>query len=268
MRPGPTDSPPPIPERLGRTRKRDGTHAIPSAGGDARARQIFENDLGIGQIPPTFSTARLHSKSTSASSEVPPQARVVRRFIGLPVLVCFLDIDVRVREEPLCSFCIRADVEPSFVNEKDIWVDIRLQSAFRHAYSAKAAISGGVFRRIFVEGSFIRCGGEIIDCRPVSAGEFRVTFDRAIFFDVRHRIVTLQNDAALIDVYLWFGGGFLPCRRSRLSEEVMITRDCCLWTAEILQIFRLNLVRRTHSAGEGDERRKQPGTVKSFHKLI
>src|SRR6516165_5647340 len=90
MRPGPTDSPPPIPERLGRTRKRDGTHAIPSAGGDARARQIFENDLGIGQIPPTFSTARLHSKSTSASSEVPPQARVVRRFIGLPVLVCFL----------------------------------------------------------------------------------------------------------------------------------------------------------------------------------
>jgi hypothetical protein len=48
----------------------------------------------------------------------------------------------------------------------------------------------------------------------------------------------------------------------------MITRDCCLGNAEILRIFSLNNIRRADSAGDGDERRKQRGTLKSFHKLI
>jgi len=163
-----------------------------------------------------------------SAPEVPPESGVRRRFIGLPVLICFLDIDVRVQEEPLCSFCTGADVEPSFVNEKDIRVDSTLQFASRHAYSAKAPILGGVFRRIFVEGSFIRRRGKIIGCGSVGAREFRVTFHRAILCHISHRIVTVQNDAALIDIYFWFGGGFLRSRRGCLCEEVMITRDCCL----------------------------------------
>jgi len=203
-----------------------------------------------------------------SAPEVPPESGVRRRFIGLPVFICFLDIDVRVQEEPLCSFCTGADVEPSFVNEKDIRVDSTLQFASRHAYSAKAPILGGVFRRIFVEGSFIRRRGKIIGCGSVGAREFRVTFHRAIFLDVCHRIVTLQDDAALIDVYFWFGGGFLLSRRSCLRKEVIISRDCCLRNAEILRIFSLNDMRRSDSAGYSDERRKQRRTLTSLPKLI
>jgi hypothetical protein len=102
-------------------------------------------------------THRPHTIQEHCSApEVPPKSGVRRRFIGLPVLICSLDIDVRVRIENLCSFCIGADVELSFVNEKDIWIDVTPQLASRHAVSAKAAILGRVFRRIFVEGSFIR----------------------------------------------------------------------------------------------------------------
>ncbi len=120
-------------------------------------------------------THRAHTIQEHYSApEVPPKSGVRRRFIGLPVLICFLDIDVRVRIENLCSFCIGADVELSFVNEKDIWVDVTPQLASRHAISAKAAILGRVFRRIFVEGSFIRRRGEMIGCHPVEQGRHTV----------------------------------------------------------------------------------------------
>ncbi len=161
-----------------------------------------------------------------SASEIPAKSRVRWRFIGLPVLICFLDIGVRVRVENLSYFCIGTNVELSFVNEKDVRVDV-LQFASHHAMSAKTAILGGIFGRIFVEGRFIRRRGEMIGCRPVSAREFRVTFHGTMFGEIRHRIETLQNYAVLSDVYFWFDLGFLRgwCG---LSKEAMIANNRCL----------------------------------------
>jgi hypothetical protein len=93
------------------------------------------------------------------------------------------------------------NIELAFVDEEDRWIDIP-QFAFSHVVCAIGSVLRNISGRILVKRSFVGRGSELIDRTPETALDRWFTFDGLVPGKIGNWIVSLQNYAVAVDVYL------------------------------------------------------------------